>query len=371
MLAILAPSHPVLQEGPNALNPLRVGQNHLDQRLLGEAIVRHRKALRGTRQALTDTSATNDAIMATVSVLTICELFDTIRGSPSAWLGHMGGFDQVLLSRGPDSLRSKLAMLVFYQSRYPALTRALLRRTADPLSSPEWRAVLARMPLGPAGVSLNLALQIPYLLQRYDVLALRPAIAVEDVQTLLSDCERVDGELRQWHTQLQQSAAIYTVLDVGMFPTYAALVSDRTLPDRYSFANQKVAFLFMQYWSSTYFLRGTMAYIREYLRELLNYCEQAQRDLVKARWTSRAELDDLVFFLCRCIPGLAEHSTGAHGHTAMFLPLRIATIHYQAKCSWDWVSWIEDMKAHIFYIRPPIVKNGDYPVVRSLLKSEV
>lgn len=117
ILAILAPSHLVLQDGLDALSLLQVGHTNSDQRLSGEGVVRHYKALRGTRQAMSSTAATDDAILANVSLLTICESFDVIRGSPSTWLGHMGGFNQMLLNRGPNSLQSRLSMLVFYQSR--------------------------------------------------------------------------------------------------------------------------------------------------------------------------------------------------------------------------------------------------------------
>lgn len=77
-------------------------------------------------------------MLANISVLTICGLFDVTKGDASSWLGHVDSFNESLLARGPDSLQSKLSMLVFYQSRYQALTRSLLDQKADPLSSPEW-----------------------------------------------------------------------------------------------------------------------------------------------------------------------------------------------------------------------------------------
>lgn len=114
------------------------------------------------------------------------------------------------------------------------------------------------MPLGPAGECLNFALQIPELLQRYDALDLRCATAMEEIQTLMSDCRLLYGDFRQWHIALQQSAsgpggAAYTTLNVEMFPTYAALVSDRTLSAGFRFARPNIAFLCLHYWCSTYF----------------------------------------------------------------------------------------------------------------------
>lgn len=113
-----------------------------------------------------------------------------------------------------------------------------------------------------------------------------------------------------------------------------------------------------------------MAHLREYIQRKSTQQESGRQLFDKACLTSDGELDDLVFSLCKCIPGLAEPTTGAHGHTAMFLPLRIATMHFQSRCLWEWASWVEDVRAHIFYrgIRPPVVKGGDYPVVRSLLE---
>lgn len=372
MLAMLAPSYLVLQDALDALSLMQVGTAHGDQRLLGESLVRYCKALRGIRQALSDVNAPQDSLLATASVLATCEFFDHIKKTPSAWLGHLVGVDQLLLVRGPWSLKSKLSMLLFYQSRYPALSRSLLRRNADPLSSLEWRAILKQMPLGPAGTSMELALQVPELLERYDALNIESPVVLPEAAALLSDCERLEREYQNWCIDSLQPTTTrppgtphYSTKSVDSFPTFAALIHDRTLSNGFVFADSKLSFLYRQHWCSQYFLQSTIAWLREYL-QALDHSEQRPNQPCS---TSDSHIDDLVFSLCRCIPGLAEPITGAHGHTAIFLPLRIAMMHFRSRRLWDWVRWADEVSSRVFYrgIRPPTIKDGDYPEARPLI----
>lgn len=59
---------------------------------------------------------------------------------------------------------------------------------------------------------------------------------------------------------------------------------------------------------------------------------------------------------------------GAHGHTAIFLPLRVFAMHFRSRGMWDWVRWADTVKAKIFYrgIRPPTIKDGDYSGAKPL-----
>lgn len=149
------------------------------------------------RQVLNSTDTIEDTVLAIVSILTTCEFFDYMKENPSAWLGHLKGFDQILLAHEPGSLNTKLSMLLYYQSRYPALSRSLLRRKADPLASPEWRAVLSRMPLGIPGAGMDLALQVPELLERYDGLHDGLVTTSSEAEQLLIHCERLDGNFQK------------------------------------------------------------------------------------------------------------------------------------------------------------------------------
>lgn len=374
MLAMLAPSHLVLQDGLDALSLTQIGTAHADQRLLGESLVRHCKALRGIRQALNIVGAPEDAMFATASVLATCEFFDHINKTPSAWLGHLVGVDQLLLVRGPSSLKSKLSMLLFYQSRHPALSRSLLRRKADPLSSLEWRAILKQMPLGPAGTFMELALQVPELLERYDALDIATSTFLSEAEALLSDCQRLDHEHQNWYTDSLQPTtktyiAPYSTKSIDSFPTFAALIRNRTLSNGFVFADSKLSSLYRQYWCCQYFLQSTIAQLREYLQTLPD--EHPTQRLDQPRSTRDSHIDDLVFSLCRCIPGLAEPVTGAHGHIATFLPLRIALMHFRSRRLWEWVGWAEEVSAGVFYrgIRPPAIKDGDYPEAKALLEA--
>lgn len=219
---------------------------------------------------------------------------------------------------------------------------------------------------------MELALQVPEFLERYDALDTKSPTILSEAETLLSDCERLDHDYRNWYTDSLQPTTPtniepYSMRPIDSFPTFAALIPNRTLSNGFIFADSQLSFLYRQHWCCQYFLQSTIARLREYLQAFPG--EQSRQHLDQPCSTNDSHIDNLVFSLCRCIPGLAEPVTGAHGHIAIFLPLRIALMHFRSRGRWDWVRWAEDVSVRVLYrgIRPPAINHGDYPEARSLV----
>ncbi|KAK6434307.1 hypothetical protein LTR95_009514 [Oleoguttula sp. CCFEE 5521] len=349
MVVLLAPSSPVLTDSLDALSLVQVGSLREDQRQLQESTVQLGKKLRGARRAIVSSETNDDGILAAVSVLALCEFYNHIQGAASSWFQHLAGFDQILLARGPQAVSTKLSMLMLYNSRHAGLSRSLIRRKADPFATPEWQAVLRRVPLGPAVYWMSLALQIPGLLERHDSLDLKSAHSAEAAVKLLADCERLDEEIRKWYEGFlmglrAQNLAPYMELPIEDFDAFCNLVQDRTLKTGFVFLDQKFAFMHSQYWCCIYYLRSTLASLRQRMRS----ASDTPFDRALSPNAADDELLDLVFSLCKCLPAFAEPVTGAHGHIAMFLPLGVAETYCQAKGMVDWVNFLADVSANVF-----------------------
>lgn len=349
--ALLAPSNPVLQDGLDTLSLIQLGSVHRDQRLLNESTVQYGKALRGTSRSLRQGGLLDDTVLATVSILALCEFFDHIKDNASGWLGHIAGVDQILLARKPASLNSKLSNILFFTSRHASLARSLVIRKADPLDTEEWRAAIRRIPLGFASHWISLAIQIPSLLERLDNLDVTSDGLLPAVEALLSDSESLESEIKTWHTHWQRVVAPgggtqFTVHSIVEFQPFSSLVQDRTMSTAYRFPEHKTSHLHCQYWCSMWHLRRT-------LQSLYGLREQAlSRDVELAHITrddpTTLELDALVLSICHCLPYFASPETGTQGQISMFLPLRIATMHFRSREMWDWLAWVEDVRANAF-----------------------
>nr|OQO20111.1 hypothetical protein B0A51_11792 [Rachicladosporium sp. CCFEE 5018] len=349
MVVLLAPSSPVLTDSLDALSLVQGGSLREDQRLLQESTVQLGKALRGARRAIVSSKMNDDGILAAVSVLALCEFYNHIQGAASSWFQHLAGFDQILLARGPRAVSTKLSMLMLYNSRHAGLSRSLIRRKADPFATPEWQAVLRKVPLGPAVYWMSLALQTPGLLERHDNLDLQSADSAETASELLANCERLDEEMRRWYEGLlmglrMQNLSPYMEMPIEEFDAFCSVVQDRTLQTGFVFLDQKFAFLHSQYWCCIYYLRSTLASLRQRLRS----AHDTPVDEALRPDAADDGLLDLVFNLCKCLPAFAEPVTGAHGHIAMFLPLGVAETYCQAESMIEWVNFVADVSANVF-----------------------
>jgi hypothetical protein len=343
---LLAPSNLVLQSSLDTLSLIQLGSLRGDRHLLNEGTVRYGRTLRRAGNALRQGDVRDDTVLASVSILALCELFDHIKESASGWLGHVAGIDQILLARGPESLRSKLSTIIFFTSRHASLSRSLVCRKADPLDTPVWRAAVRRVPLGFASHWISLAMQIPAYLEALDGIDPKALNTLQSVQNLLSDAETLESEISEWHSGWQNIIGAtgrppYTVHSIEEFQPFASVIQDRTLQTAYRFPDYKSSHLHGQYWSGLWHLRRTIQSLRNLQTNILS-------DGINPGTEDPAELDNIIFHICHCMPGYASPSAGTQGQIALLLPLRVVIIHFRSRQMLDWKAWTEDLRANIF-----------------------
>ncbi|OQN98455.1 hypothetical protein B0A48_15725 [Cryoendolithus antarcticus] len=346
----VAADHPALRDGLNTLALVQIGHIHRDERLLNASVESYGKALGGLAKAVAKAASVHDdTILAAASLLMVCEFFDKIKTQGPGWFGHVMGVEQLLLSRGPDSLKSDISLQLYYNSRHGSLARSYLLRTTDPYSTPEWRAAALRASSQDWGMGLfDVTIQVPGLLQRFDELDDDGPMALLDADLLMMDCERIESELRKWLDRYHDSIHShglqpFTLVTVNEFSTYASLISDWTMPTAYRFTGFLPAYVHSQYWIAMFHVRTTIKAIRE-LRQNLD--QSSPSDIAGA--VTDEELTSYIYDLCRCFPSFVEPDAGTQGHIGIFLPLGLALGHFRARNNLKWLRWAAHVKQHIF-----------------------
>ncbi|KAK6442424.1 hypothetical protein LTR95_001332 [Oleoguttula sp. CCFEE 5521] len=346
----IAADHPALRDGLNTLALVQIGHIHRDERLLNASVESYGKALGSLAKAVTKAgSVHDDTILAAASLLMVCEFFDKIKTQGPGWFGHVMGVEQLLLSRGPDSLKSDMSLQLYYNSRHGSLARSYILRTTDPYSTPEWRAAALRAQSHDWGMGLfDMTIQVPGLLQRFDELDENDPMTLLDADLLMLECERIASELRDWLDRYHDSIHShgmqpYTLTAISDFPTYASLVSDRTMPTAYRFTGFLTAYVHSQYWIAMFHVRSTIKAIRE-LRQ--NMDQSSPSDIAGA--VTDEELTSHVYDMCRCFPSFVDPDAGTQGHIGIFLPLGIAMLYFLTRKNWKWVRWALHVKEHVF-----------------------
>jgi hypothetical protein len=364
----LAESEPALRDGLNTLALVQVGHAAKDERLLAAAVPSYGRALASLAYAVSKaTSVRDNTVLAAASLLVVCEFYDQIKTQGMSWFGHVQGTQQLLLARGPDSLDTDLSLMLFCNARFASMARSFLMRKGDAYDSPAWRAAAFRAPAKDWSVPLfDAVIRVPRCVQRGDELDLISPQALGAIRDLLFDCESLEAELREWHTEFCKSLRRdghepYETVDVEQFRTFASYVSDRTLKTCYRFRDFIAGYLFSQYWISMHYLRSTIKELREQ-RQSLDASLQCSADYLSA--VTDEELNGYVFDLCRSIPHFVEPTSGTQGHIGIFLPLAVILMHFRSRGNWKWCMWALNVKENVFNmgLRQPHVEGKDLPV---------
>ncbi|KAL1583162.1 hypothetical protein WHR41_07979 [Cladosporium halotolerans] len=359
----LAETEPALRDGLNTLALVQVGHAHNEQRFLAASVPSYGKALASLAYAVSKaTSVRDNTVLAAASLLVVCEFYEKIRTEGMGWFGHVEGVQQLLLSRGPDSLDTDLSLMLYCNARHGSLARSYLLRKADSYDSPEWRAAAFRAPMHDWSTQLfDMTIQVPRLLQRSDELDCNSPHILDQIKGLLSACESLEADLRSWLHVLHDSMALlslppYREANVDSFKTFASLVTDRTMTTAYRFESFMSGYIHVQYWVAMHYLRSTIKDLRE-LRQSLDASYHFELVL-------DSEIDEYAFNLCHSIPSFVDPSTGTQGHIGIFLPLAIVSMHFRSRQRWNWCLWALDVKDHVFTmgLSQPHVEEKALPV---------
>lgn len=363
----LAETEPALRDGINTLALVQVGHARRDDRLLAASVPSYGKALASLACAVSKaTSVRDNTVLAAASLLVVCEFYDQIKTQGMSWFGHVEGVQQLLLARGPESLDTDLSLMLFCNARHASFARSALLRKANPYDTPEWRAAAFRAPMHDGSVKLfDMEIQIPRLLQRSDELDLNAGSTLEDIETLLQDCESLESEFRNWLRGLHDSLSSHGIeahklVPIEEFRAFASSVPDRTLPTCYRFPSFLTGYLHSQYWICMHYIRSTIKDLRELRQSLDPSCTT---DLSHA--VTDEELNGYAFDLCRSIPHCVEPSSGTQGHIGIFLPLAVIGMHFRTRQNWKWCMWALNVKENVFTmgLRQPHVREKDLPIL--------
>lgn len=364
----LAETEPALRDGLNTLALVQVGHAAKDERLLAASVPSYGRALASLAYAVSKaTSVRDNTVLAAASLLVVCEFYDQIKTQGMSWFGHVQGTQQLLLARGPDSLDTDLSLMLFCNARFASMARSFLTRKGDAYDSPAWRAVAYRAPAKDWSVPLfDAVIRVPRFVQRSDELELDSPNALGEIRDLLFECESLEAELREWHTEFCSSLRKsgfepYETKDVEDFRTFASFVSNRTLTTCYRFRDFLCGYLFSQYWIAMHYLRSVIKDLREQ-RQSLDASLQCSADYLSA--VTDEELNGYVFDLCRSIPHFVEPTSGTQGHIGIFLPLAVILMHFRSRGNWKWCLWGLNVKDNVFNmgLRQPHVQGKDLPV---------
>lgn len=367
----MAESEPALRDGLNTLALVQVGHASNDEHLLAASVPSYGRALASLAYAVSKaTSVRDNTVLAAASLLVVCEFYDKIKTQGMSWFGHVEGVQQLLLARGPDSLDTNLSLMLFCNARHASTARGFLLRKGDSYDTPAWRAAAFRAPMHDASIGLfDITIRVPRCLQRSDELDLDSPQALQNVQGLLQDCERLEAELRNWQTSFHDSlrargTSPYQTVPIEHFKTFSRLVTDRTLPTCHRFNDFMSGYLHSQFWVAMHYLRSTIKELREQRQNLDTTFQTASYTTTTTGGVTDEELNSYAFDLCRSIPHFVEPTSGTQGHIGIFLPLAVIMMHFRNRSNWKWCAWGLDVQNNVFSmgLRQPQVKQESLPV---------
>lgn len=366
-------SEPSLQQGLDALSLVQIGSLHKDQAILRQAVRQYGNALTSLARSIAKGQYLyDDDVLASVTVLATCELYEEINKAGGGWGRHVQGSNQLVAMRGPNSMQSDLALLLYSNMRHGSLLHALIERKAPFMATPEWRAVAYRVPKALQDSSTTFydsAIQVPGLLERHDALDLDSTDALQTLDSILADSIQLEDSMRDWYSAWQAIGKItcggstsdtpyYSLHPVEEFEFFCTLCKNRTLTHAYRFPDFLVAYLHSLYWMVMFYLRTNTQSL------------QKQRHRLEHDWYPEAthvveeeELLGYIFNLCQCIPFFVEPISSSTGSIGIFLPLRCAAVYFTAHGHWQWLKWIGDVRSSVFVkgLAPPNVKREGPP----------
>lgn len=355
--------HPALERGMDAFSLVQLGSLYKDQRILQEAVRQYGIALRYVSASIARGDFLyNDDVLAAISCLTSCELYEEIAGDGEGWGRHVEGLNQLTAARGPQSFKSELSLLLYSNMRHGSLLYALISRKAPFMAAPAWRKLAFQSPLvrDQSTQFYDVAIQVPGVLQAHDEIDTGAPTAVTDIDQVLEESTRLDAELKNWYAEWQASSTIQNkneceLRPIEEFRAFTSLVPDRTFECAYRFPDFLVGYLYSVYWMVMFHLRSNIQSLHKLRHRILDDWYPPPTDTVP-----EDELLDYVLDLCRCIPTFVQPESNSAGNIGAFLPMRTAAMYFTERGHWQLLRWVGAVRNNMFVkgLAPPGVKNA-------------
>jgi hypothetical protein len=357
---------PALHQALDSLSLITIGGQYNDRSLVELSLRAYGRALGHLSKTIASASkphqnasdgVVSDSLLATVTVLGACALFEAIGTAEGGWGQHVKGSQQLLLARGPESITSPLSLLLLSNTRHGSLIWALIERKAPVMARPEWRCLIA--PGGGIGRGLaqqdrsigfyDAALQVPGILEKFDLLAADLGTKTSEVDSLLQECGRLETQLRIWFAdwifrcQIERRSDLYSELPISEFSSFAEVCSDRTFTTGYMFPNFPMAYLASLYWTTVHYLRSTTQSLH-----LLRHTLDKTWYPTPSCSVPVSELESYILNLCKTIPFFCEPVSSNAGHVGIFLPLRTAALYFTSHSMWNEAKWVGAVRQSVF-----------------------
>ena len=360
-LGSLPDGHPALTHGMSALSLVSAGSLNRDERLLRKGVEEYATSLNALTTALREPGAPHDDnIIATITILKLCEFYDEINRNSNGWMNHSNGLQQILAARGPSGLTGELPTMLLANAKQASLTRSVLARSKDYYDSPDW------VQSNTEAMFYDVGTQLPGLLEKYDLLDLRHPSALQHIDDILTDCFQLEQSLKSYldreiAASLHPSGKRYLEQDIENFLPFAELVTDRVLNTAYSFPSFTSAFLHTSFWIRMFFLRSTMASLQSYQQRLSTSPMEPDHPLTCQ--VEEDELEGYILNLCRSIPFFIYPVNGTIGHICCFFPMVAAAKYFQEHGKIEWLGWIHHVRDHVFDkgISLPSIEGAEIP----------
>ena len=347
----------------SALSLVSTGSLIHDRQLLRKGIEEYTLSLCGLENALRKPEALHDDhILATITVLKLCEFYDEVNRNSTGWRDHSSGLQQLLATRGPNDLKGELSAALLANAKQGSFAQSVLARRRDFYDSDDWTQV------DPETIEYDVGTRLPALLERHDQLDLTSPAALQTIDALLGECAQLEHDLKAYLDRhvacsLTSPGKRFAQEDIDAFSPFSELVTDRTLKTAYRFPSFASAYLHTSFWLRIFFLRTTMASLQSYYRQLSSRSIHQPETMTLP--VEQSELQGYIMNLCRSIPFFIEPSNGTIGHICCFFPMVAAAKYFQEHGQTEWLHWIHHVRECIFDkgISLPSIKGADIPPI--------
>lgn len=328
---------PLLQISIDTLCLVELGSLYRDQRCLRESQARYVRALPMLANELARTPSRrlqSDHLLAAITVLTLCELFDAIAnnsGTGQGWISHVNGAQQYVKAIGTDGITSHFHWLLFHNVRHSSMCAGLVKRKAVFFAESRWLKVTREVAEQDQHVALyDITVQIPGVLEQLDDL-LNPRTLSEDFAIVCAEISRLRSELDRWMKRFfdDRSVEPYQVVDVRAMKQFSNLCLDRTFQTVFWFDSIQLCSQQQLYWSCCLLLDFSFLAIHRLFSPCVS-CHQIQSIDLGPRSEEDIERDMFVMATsyCRSVPYCCRMEAASVGRVGTFL-LRIIKSYFE------------------------------------------
>ncbi|OCK77176.1 hypothetical protein K432DRAFT_304821 [Lepidopterella palustris CBS 459.81] len=289
-------------------------------------LVHRSRSLYGTAlsqliKSLSVRDATNDdeTLLATY-LLGIFEIYLGNSGG-TGFLSHTQGILQLLNSRGPVTIKSKLALLVFNGTRYNSFCIGLVGRKAIFLDEADWLQVTSEISKTDPWVALmDIAIEVPRLLESSDKLS-APTVPSKQVEAVLLKFLTLEQRMLTWLSAFHRNGLRYKIVDLDSIDMFTDMCNDKTYKTAFSFPSYATANTYILCWTTMLVLKCNRSNINQKLHPMTT----AQRSDLEQELYMYATL------ICQSIPFSCQPSAGSTGRFGTMLPLRFAREYFLSR----------------------------------------